>query len=1086
MDGTMPEAEDRYPLSPIQRSLLDESLAAAAGGRVGLLQLVWDLPEPLDLEAFEGAWERVAARHPILRTRLVWTGCPEPCQEVVPRVTPPFAVRDWTGLPRDRQEELLQDFLVEDRWEGLDLGRAPLFRVLVARFGPAHHRVVLTLHHTLFDGRTLLALVREVFACYEALRQGGEPDLPPAGPYRSYVEWLAGQDRRQAEAFWREALRGIREPTLLGIDLPERARGPRPGDPGASPVWFYRDFSLWLTEEATAGLLRFAQGLGLTLNTLLLGAWSLLLSRYSGRRDVLFGVVRTHRGALPDGASILGPVMSSVPFRATVSLHADLASWLQALRSHWLAMRAGDFATPAEIRSWSELDPQAPFFETLVLFETHELTQRLRQQGPGWEERSFRFVRQSRVPLSIYGYQEERLALKVIFDPGRFDDLTMHRLLGHLRATLEAMPAAAEKGAAELPLFTEAERHQLLVEWAGASAPGGLDSPGAAVHLRFAERARQVPGALAVSSPDGSLTYGELDGRADRLARLLAARGVGPGRFVAVLLERSVQEVEALLAVLKAGGAYLPLEGSAAERLGSILEDSGAALLLTRSGLRPPPGFPAERVLSLDDPQVEEELRRPSAVPLPDQTLPEQPAYVIYTSGSSGRPKGVVVPHRGLANLVDWHLEAFGLSAADRVSRLAGLGFDASVWELWPAWSAGAAILLPPEEVRADAEALRAWLVGERVTAAFAPTPMAERLVELPWPAGTPLRLLLTGGDALRAAPPPGLPFRLVNNYGPTENSVVATSGPVEPATADSEAGERPPSIGRPIRNVRVYLLDPDFRPVPPGARGELVLAGPGLAQGYLGQPGLTAAAFVPDPFGASGERLYRTGDLARFLPDGGLEFLGRRDAQLKIRGFRIEPGEIETALGRHPAVLAAAVVARDGEGGGDKQLVAFLMPRPGSALPDCAGLAGFLRGRLPAYMIPAVYAWEESLPLSSSGKVDRKALETRAAGISSRARDAVAPATPLERLLAQIWEEVLGVPSVSLQDDFFALGGSSLQVMQVLAALRDLFHLDVPADVVFLASTLDRLTAEVFPGEAERRAAESVAESFLGVSSPP
>jgi microcystin synthetase protein McyB len=1067
--------EDSYLLSPIQQSMLDESLSTTAGERVGLLQLVWDLPESLDLAVFKHAWERTIERHPILRTRLVWRGCPEPFQEVVRCVRLPFETRDWTGLPLEQLEQQLQACLVEDRQQGMSLDQAPLLRVLVVRLRPDHHCVVLTLHHTTFDGRTLLALVQEVFSFYEGILHGEEPELPNPGLYRGYIKWLDQQDQRRAEAFWREALRGIREPTPLGIDEAERTHGARLGEGDAPPVWFYQDFSVWLDDKITSGLLRFARNLGLTLNTLLLGAWAFVLSRYSGCRDVLFGVVRTHRGALRDGAAILGPVMNSVPFRATVAPSVHLASWLQAVRAHWLAMREGDFATPAEIRSWSEFDPRAPFFEALVLFETHELTQRLRQLGPGWRGRSFRFVRQPRVPLSIYGYQESRLALKIIFDPDRFDPSTMRRLLGHLQTALEAMPEAAGRGVTELPLLTAAETHQLLAGWNDTAAAPALP----AVHHCFEAQAQRAPQALAVAGPGGSRTYGELEESANRLAWLLAARGVSPDTVVAVLLERSIQEVQALLGVLKAGGTYLPLEGSPPERLDSILEDAGAAVLVTRSsGSHPPLRFPAERILDLDC--SDEELRRQPACPPPSWTLPEQPAYVIYTSGSSGRPKGVVVSHRGLRNLVDWHIDAFGVSPADRASRLAGLGFDASVWELWPYWSVGAAVLLPHEETRSVPEALRDWLVREKISLAFVPTPLAERLMVLSWPAGAPLRLLLTGGDALRSAPPPGLPFRLVNNYGPTENSVVATSGYVDPARGPDGDG-RSPTIGRPIRNVRTYLLDPDFRPVPMGARGELMIAGTGLAQSYIRRPELTATSFVPDPYGRPGERMYRSGDLARFLSDGTLEFLGRRDSQIKLRGFRIEPGEIEAALDRHPAVQACAVVARGGELTDDKQLIAFLVGRPGS-IDDDFDLTRFLRGKLPAYMIPGIYRWLDCLPLTAGGKVDRQALQAQAVAVSGQAREHATPGTPLEQLLAQIWEEVLGCEPVGLDDDFFALGGNSLHIMQVLAALHDIFRREIPADRIFLASTIARLITELFPGDPERHAAEAIAQSTLGV----
>ncbi|MDP9122651.1 MAG: non-ribosomal peptide synthetase, partial [Acidobacteriota bacterium] len=439
---------------------------------------------------------------------------------------------------------------------------------------------------------------------------------------------------------------------------------------------------------------------------------------------------------------------------------------------------------------------------------------------------------------------------------------------------------------------------------------------------------------------------------------------------------------------------------------------------------------------------------------------------------------GVVVPHRGLCNLADWHIDAFGVTAADRASRLAGLDFDASVWELWPYWSVGAAVVLPPEETRLSPEALRDWLSRAAVTLAFVPTPMAERLLEVSWPAETRLRLLLTGGDALYGHPPAALPFRLINNYGPTENSVVSTAGQVA-AAAITGRRERAPAIGRPIHNVRAYLLGADLLPVPIGARGELCVAGRGLAQGYLAHPDLTAASFVPDPWAAAGERLYRTGDLARFLPDGSLEFLGRLDSQLKLRGLRIEPGEIEAALCRHPGVRACAVVAQGESGAPDRYLVAFLV---GRSAPAAGGgeLRGFLEDKLPRSMIPTKFAWLDALPLTPSGKVDRLVLAAVRVEAAGPTRDQAPPATALERLLARIWGEVLGCGEVGSDDDFFALGGHSLKVMQVVSTLRDLFRREIAPELVFLAPTPSLLAAALFPAEPERLLAERVAEITL------
>ncbi len=1056
--------------------MLVESLSAAAGSRIGLLQIVWGLPEPLDVAVFEEAWERVVERHPILRTQLVWLGCAEPFQEVVRELRLPFATCDWTGVPPERQEESLQTFLLEDRQRGLDLGQAPLLRVTVARLGPADYRVILTLHHMTYDGRTVLALIQEVFAWYGALRGGEGLQLSAPGSYRAYVEWVGRQDHRRAEEFWRESLRGIREPTPLGLDRREHAHGSAEGE-AAQQVWFCRDFSVWLSDGTTAALLRLTQDLGLTLNTLLLGAWSLLLSRYSGERDVLFGVVRTHRGAVEDGVAILGPMMNSVPFRATVDPQTSLGSWLQGLRAHWLAMRAGDFATPAQIRSCSELDPLAPLFESLALFETHELGERLRQQGPDWQNRSFRLFRQGRLPVSVYGYYEKRLSLKVIFDPECFDPLLMRRLLGHLRAAVEAMPDGIERGVGELPLLTAPERRQLLAEWNDTAGP----ESGAAVHRRFEEHARRAPAALAAVDPGGACSYGEMEARANQLAWLLQKRGVRPGSIVGVLLDRSIEEVQALLGILKAGGACLPLEGSAPERVATILEDADVALLLTHPAEHPHLRFPAARTLDLG--AAREELRRQPVSPPPVRTAAEQPAYVFYTSGSSGRPKGVPIPHRGLANLIEWHRDAYGILSADRGSRLAGLGFDASMWELWPFWSAGGTVFLPPERIRFAPEELMDWWVRHEVTVANAATPMAERLLPLRWPAGLVIRALHSGGDTLRSGPPEDLPFPFFNVYGPTEATCAATSWEVLP-DGDPRRRGRPPGIGRPLRNTRIYLLDPELRPVPIGVRGELAIAGHGLALGYLGRPELTAASFVPDPYGGAGERMYRTGDLARFHPDGSLEFLGRRDYQIKVRGFRIEPGEIEEVLGRYPALEASAVVARDGARPGDKQLVAFVVGVPGSAVAEDE-LKEFLRGKLPAYMIPALFVRLDSLPLNASAKVDRRALAAEAVAVAHDAGQYVPPDTALEQLLARIWGQVLGQERVGLHDDFYALGGHSLHIMQVLSSVRDLFPHEMPVERAFLASTISQLTEQLFPGEFERLLAENVAETVLGRTGP-
>jgi amino acid adenylation domain-containing protein len=567
----------------------------------------------------------------------------------------------------------------------------------------------------------------------------------------------------------------------------------------------------------------------------------------------------------------------------------------------------------------------------------------------------------------------------------------------------------------------------------------------------LASQASETPDALAVTDSTLTLTYRELDRRADRLADALRAFDVGPDTVVAICLDRSAAFVVAALGVLQAGAAYLPLDpATPPERLAFMLRDASPRVTIT--DLRVDGCLPSGTWPRLD---VHEAMARPGR-PAVRHDVPKEEhlAYVIYTSGSTGRPKGVEITHGSLANLVAWHRRAFGVTADDRATLYASPAFDAAVWEIWPYLVSGASVHLPPDAVRTDPEALRDWLVAQSITIGFVPTPIAERLIALPWPMWTSLRTLLTGADTLHRYPPEGLPFTLVNNYGPTECTVVTTSGPVEP----EPFGETLPTIGRPIDNVDVLVLDEALRPVPPGAAGELYIGGAGLARGYRGRPDLTAERFVPHP-DEPGARLYRTGDRARLLGDGRVAFLGRVDDQLKIRGYRVEPDEIAAALGAQPGVAACSVVARDD--GGERRLVAYVVPAAGAALGREA-LATALRGSLPDYMVPATFVTLSALPLTISGKVDRAALPAPDATNTLRDGDVVAPRTEVETELAAIVSSLLGVDEVSVQDNFFLLGGHSLLGTQLIVRVRDVFGVELSLRTLFDAPTIADLAAEI------------------------
>jgi amino acid adenylation domain-containing protein len=584
-----------------------------------------------------------------------------------------------------------------------------------------------------------------------------------------------------------------------------------------------------------------------------------------------------------------------------------------------------------------------------------------------------------------------------------------------------------------------------------------------------AAQAVAMPDALAVADRDTRLTYADLDQRASRLADALGAVDVGADDVIAICLPRSPEFIVAALGILKAGAAYLPLEPSTpSDRLAFMLADAAPRAIVTSArwaGRLPESSCPR---LDVD----EAAGRDPGATRRLDLAKEDHLAYVIYTSGSTGRPKGVEIEHGSLANLVAWHRRAFGVSPDDRAHFYASPAFDAAVWEIWPYLTAGASVHLPPEDVRTDPEALRDWIVAEGITIGFAPTPVAERLLMLAWPSWTPLRTLLTGADTLHRYPADTLPFTLVNNYGPTEGTVVTTSGAIEP----DPFGDTLPSIGRPIDNVEVLVLDDAGRPVAPGTPGELYIGGAGVARGYRGRPDLTAERFVAHPDDA-GARLYRTGDRARVASDGRVAFLGRMDDQVKIRGYRVELDEVAAVLGVQPGISACAIVAPSDEAG-ERRLVAYVVPVP-EAAPSREPLLAALQRALPDYMVPAVFVTLPALPLTTNGKVDRAALPAPDDDNVLRDGPIVPPATGVQAELAGILAELLGIEQVSVDDNFFLLGGHSLLGTQLIARVRDVFGVELGLRTLFDAPTIADLATEI-----ERARSEAAASD--GANEPP
>ncbi|MFJ7907175.1 non-ribosomal peptide synthase/polyketide synthase [Kitasatospora sp. NPDC096204] len=1010
---------DVHPLTPMQAGMLFHSLLDPDGDTyVNQVQLV--LSGVTDPHTLAEAWQQTADANAILRTRLSWQDGAEPLQVVHRRAAVPVTHHDWSGRPAGQVERDTARLLAEDRAAGLDLGAAPLLRLTLIRLTPTRVRVVWTFHHVLLDGWSAAQVFDEVCERYAALTAGRAPAPVERAPYADYLRWLAGQDRAQVERYWRDTLAGFPAPTELPRD--RRPAGAHRASSSAS-------VRVALGPELSDRLRDTARQAGLTVNTVLQGAWALLLHRYGGGQDVVFGTIVSGRPAeLPGVTSMVGLFINALPTRVRIDAARPLLDWLREVQDQQSEARRHDAVSLAQLQGWSELPGGTALFDSIVVFENYPFdAESLTRHGLGVETEHV--LEPTSYPLSVVVAPGADIEVSLDHDPAAFDAATVERLGASLRTLLAGMAAGLDRAAGELPLLDPAEGRALLERLAGPVR----EAPRRTVPQAFARQAARTPDAPAVRSGDELLTYRELDERSNRLARLLIGAGAGPERFVALALPRTVELAVALVAVLKSGAAYLPVDpGYPAERIAYLFEDVRPDAVVTGAdaGRRLPDG-PYTRIV-LDDPAGRERLAAAPAEAVREEErhgalLPEHPAYVIHTSGSTGRPKGVVVAHASVLALTDWAAAEFAGHGVEHVLAATSLNFDVSVFEIFaPLLSGGCVELL--RDLLALAERpgpLRAGLLSAVPSAlggllADGAVRLAADTVVLAGE-GLPARTVRQVREAV-----PGC--RVLNIYGPTEATVYATAHTCDPTDPD-----RDPPIGRPVGGARAYVLDERLRPVPVGAPGELYLAGTGVARGYLRRPGLTAGRFLPDPYGPPGSRMYRTGDRVRWSADGELDYLGRADDQVKVRGFRIELGEVEAALARHPRVAAAAarVVDQDGH----KRLVGYAVPRDG-ALPDPAQWRDFLGRTLPDHLVPALVVPLERLPLGATGKLDRRALPVPVPAAQGTGSDRQ-PGTDTERTLAAIWREVLGVPEVSADDNYFALGGDSILGIQIVSAAR-------------------------------------------------
>ena len=1050
---------DAFPLSPMQQGMLFHHLKERHAG-VDVEQLIVHLQEEIDVRRLEAAWKWLVDRHDILRAQFVWEGVEQPHQEVLSEVPVPFVVEDARRLRQPEQYELFKSFLQTDRLRGFELDRAPLLRLTLFQWDEASFSLVWTFHHALLDGRCFPTLLREVFEAYAELDSGEVRARPAAPAYRRYIEWLQVCNFAAVQSFWKELLDGFTAPTALMVDRQI---------PAGEGVYQHGETWEMVDSSVTARLRQFALEHDLTVNSLVMGAWAILLHNYSREQDIVFGATRACRKSTVAGADeTIGLFINTVPVRVKLRGDDDLLAVLKAVRRQWLDMRPYEHTPLARVKAVSQVPPTQPLFKTLLVFESFRLDTAMRSLGGAWATRKVELHELTNFPITLAAYDGEELSFKIEFDRRRLDDAAVRRMLGHMRRLLEAIAANPQAAIGDLPIVSETERRELIEDFnVPAKAPFSRDLPldgSATLHGLFEMQVAKSPNAVALTCDGVNLTYAELNAQANRLAHRLRGLGVEPNVLVGLCLERSNDLVAALLAILKAGGAYLPIDlAYPAERLAFMLEDAQAPVLLTQSALTGNLPSTQAKVLCVDEvlaqPAVTGEKANLSPLAGPDDL-----SYVIYTSGTTGKPKGSMITHRNVVRLFPATEHWYGFGENDVWTLFHSCAFDFSVWEIWGALLYGGRVVVVPFLVSRSPEAFYELLAKEQVTV-LNQTPSAFRqLIQAEESVGQKelaLRYVIFGGEALemQSLRPwferhgDRMP-RLVNMYGITETTVHVTYRPLSKDDVDSGS-----VIGVPIPDLQIYILDAQRQPVPIGVPGEMYVGGAGLARGYLRRPELTAERFIPDHLtGRQAARLYRTGDLARFLPGRDVEYLGRIDHQVKIRGFRIELGEIESVLCQHPAVREAAVFAREDAGG--KRLVAYVVT---ASAPMAGELREYLRRRMPDYMVPSAFVFLERLPLTNNGKIDRKALPQSEQERPDLAAQYVAPRTEMEEKLGAIWSKVLRLERVGVQDNFFELGGDSILSIQVISLARQA-ELTLTPKLLFQNPTIAELAAVTSP----------------------
>ncbi|WP_372009384.1 amino acid adenylation domain-containing protein [Paenibacillus chitinolyticus] len=1061
------QKQEKSPLSFAQQRLWFLSSLDPASTAYNLVYAI-KLKGVLQDGALERSLQAVVQRHEMLRTVF---GDEEGSayQIILDTMNVPLERKDLRDLPGGKQEEAIQEQISLIN-RVFDLRCGPLLRTALLYLAEEEHVLLLAFHHIVTDGWSHHRFSRELMEFYNSFVCGNAATLPPLRlQYADFAnwqrEWVQGAAVQEQLSFWKRKLAGA--PALLQLPTDY----PRP----LTQQYIGRKIHFTVPQQLKERLCRLAAEEEATSFMLLMAAFQSLLYRYTEEGDICVGTPLSGRNR-KDVESLIGFFVNTLVIRSEVNAGLPFRQLLRHVRKNALDAYANQdvpFEMLVEETAGQRSLSYSPLFQVMFSMQnapavSFELTGLTAEQLDVETETS-------KFDLSLEMFETEsgwKGALE--YNRSLFEEATIQRLTGHFTMLLSSIADSPDAQVGALPVLSGEER-ELLNGWNRTSHDYPLQTT---LHQLVQAQAVGQLERPAIVNASHHITYGQLLGNAGHLAERLRELGVGPGMITAICLERTPEMVVAQLAVLMTGGAYLPIDPILPkERITYILNDSLASVLLTTEQLRPfIAGTIVAQILYLDN-----ETDPSGDFPLCDFTdahvssrkqFYEETAYVIYTSGSTGQPKGTLISHESIINFLHWYRDATALSSSDRVCFASGVGFDLSVAEIWGALVSGASLWLPSEETRLQPELLRDWMLDNGITFAFLPTPLAEQLVSVRWPAATPLRRLFTGGDKWTAKLPCGLPFEVYDLYGPTECTIASTFRMIEP---DGEAYQ-PPHIGRPLANMKIYITDRELRLVPIGVPGEICIGGQGVGGGYLRREELTREKFIPDPFSAcEGARIYRSGDIGRYLPDGRIQFLGRADDQVKVRGFRIELAEIQEALATHSSVKEVVVLVRE-ETPGDKRITAYMVGKSGLTL-DVESLRQSLREQLPSYMIPSAFVILDRLPVTPSGKIDRQALPMPDTDLSDDRFEE--PRNFVEELLCGIWKELLVLEKVGVHQNYFEIGGDSIKTMMLISRARKL-GLELTTKQVFQYQTIAELSQAI--GVDSRRMEEPPKETVVGL----